>query len=154
MSATGKRLATVAVFVAVAVGGAIAFAHGSLTTLFTVTPAEMKFVANPAQPGLSSSVLVGDPGKSGIYVMHLRIPAAFKLAPHSHAEAWRVATILSGTLYYGQGDTFDEGKLKALGPGSVIVEPRDQPHFAMTRDDAVTLQLVAEGPAATTPVRK
>jgi len=57
-------------------------------------------------------------------------------------------------LYYGYGDTFDESKLKALGPGSVIVEPKDQPHFAMTKDEPVTIQLVAEGPTATNPVRK
>jgi uncharacterized RmlC-like cupin family protein len=115
----------------------------------------MKFVAsNPARPGGGSAVLVGDPGKSGIYVIQARIPANIKIEPPSHSEVWRVGTILSGTLYYGYGDTFDESKLKALGPGSVLVEPKDQPHFAMTKDEAVTIQLVAEGPTTTNPVRK
>ncbi len=102
----------------------------------------------------STAVLVGDPSKPGIYVLHGRIPANTKIDPHSHSEVWRIATVLSGTLYYGYGDAFDESKMKALGPGSVIVEPKDQPHFAMTKDEPVTLQLVAEGPTATNPVRK
>ena len=154
MSTIARGLVLVVVAAALA-GGSIAFAQGSLAILFSVTPAEMKFVSsNPARPGGGSAVLVGDPGKAGIYVIHARIPANIKIEPHSHSEVWRVGTILSGTLYYGYGDTFDESKLKALGPGSVVVEPKDQPHFAMTKNEAVTIQLVAEGPTATNPVRK
>jgi len=152
MRAITKGLGSVVV--AAAVAGAVAFAQGNLATLFSVTPAEMKFVSRPGRPGSESAVLVGDSGKAGIYVMHNRIPANTTIEPHSHSEVWRVGTVLSGTLYYGYGDTFDESKLKALGLGSVIVEPKDQPHFAMTKDEPVTIQLVAEGPTATNPVRK
>jgi len=145
MSTIGRGLVSIVIAASV-VGGAIAFAQGNLLTLFSVTPAEMKFIsANPARPGGGSAVLVGDPTKAGIYVLHARIPANTRIDPHSHSELWRVGTVLSGTLYYGYGDTFDESKLKALGPGSVLVEPRDQPHFSMTKDEAVTIQLVAEG---------
>ena len=49
--------------------------------------------------------------------------------------------------------TFDEGKLKALPPGSVIVEPQGVPHFARTREP-VLLHIVGEGPASTMPVKK
>ena len=141
------------VIAATVIGSTIVFAQGSLATLFAVTPAEMKFVSNAAPPISASAVLVGDPMKPGIYVLHARIPANTKIEPHTHSEVWRIGTILSGTLYYGYGDTFDERMLKALGPGSVVVEPRGQPHFAMTRDEPVTLQLVAEGPTTTIPVR-
>ena len=150
----GARRGLLAIVVAVGMmASTIAFAQGNLTTLFATTPAEMKF-APSAPPVSAAAVLVGDPAKPGIYVLQGRIPANTKIDPHTHSELWRIATVLSGTLYYGYGDTFDERKLKALGPGSVVVEPRDQPHFAMTRDEPVTLQLVGEGPAATNPVRK
>ena len=62
--------------------------------------------------------------------------------------------MLSGALHCAQGDAFDAGKLKALGPGSLIVEPKGIPHFAMTRGEPVMLQIVGEGPASTDPVRK
>ena len=153
MSAMGRGLASVVIAGALA-GAAIAVAQGNLTTLSTITPPEVKFIPNPERPGAASAVLVGDPSKAGIYVMHIRMPAHMKIEPHSHSEVWRIGTVLSGTVYYGYGDTFDESKLKALGPGSVVVEPKDQPHFAMTKDEAVTIQLVAEGPTATNPVRK
>ena len=61
-----------------------------------------------------------------------RAPANLKIEPHYHSEAWRITAVLSGTLYYANGDTFDENKLKALGPGSLIVEPKERTAF---RDD-------------------
>lgn len=148
-----KGLIAVAV-AAAALGSAIAFAPGSLATLFAISPGEMRFSSSTAGPISETAVLVGDPAKPGVYVMHARIPANTKVEPHSHSEAWRVATVLSGTLYYGYGATFDGSKMKTLGPGSVLIEPKGQPHFAMTRNEPVTLQLVAEGPAATNPVRR
>jgi quercetin dioxygenase-like cupin family protein len=135
-------------------GGDCRRAQSNLAALFTLTPGEMMFVSEPARPDLASSVLVGDPSRAGIYAVHTRLPANLKIEPHSHSEAWRIATVLSGTLYYGYGDTFDETKLKALGPGSLLVEPRDAPHFAMTKDEEVMLHIVGEGPAGTNLVRK
>jgi quercetin dioxygenase-like cupin family protein len=82
------------------------------------------------------------------------LPAKLKIDPHHHSETWRITAVLSGTLYYAEGDTFDESKLKALGPGSLLVEPKGVAHFAMTKDEEVMLHTVAEGPAVTIPVRK
>jgi hypothetical protein len=56
-------------------------------------------------------------------------------------------------LYYSYGDTFDEKELKALGPGSLLVEPRDAPHFAMTKDRKSCSISLAK-PAGTGLVRK
>jgi quercetin dioxygenase-like cupin family protein len=133
---------------------AVALAKTSLDVLFTQTPDEMKFVPDLAHLGYETAVLVGDPAKPGTYAVHTKLPANITIVPHTHSEKWRIATVLSGTLYYAQGDTFDERKLQALGPGSLIVEPKDVPHFAMTKGDAVMLHIVGEGPAATHPVRK
>jgi quercetin dioxygenase-like cupin family protein len=144
---------SVAIAVVMAVS-AVALAKTSLDVLYTQTPGEMKFVADPAHAGYETAVLVGDPAKPGIYAVHTKLPANIKIVPHTHSEKWRIATVVSGTLYYAQGDTFDEGKLRALGPGSLIVEPKGIPHFAMTKGEEVMLHIVGEGPAATNPVRK
>lgn len=138
----------------VATAGTAALGQAALDKLFTQTPAEMKFTADPAHAGYESAVLVGDPTKPGVYAVRTKLPANIRIDPHSHPEQWRIATVLSGTLYYAQGDTFDEGKLKALGPGSLLVEPKDVPHFALTRGEDVMLHIVGEGPAGTHPVRK
>lgn len=144
---------------ALAIAGALAVSVVALGktnfgSLFALTPGEMKFVSDPVRPGLATAVLVGDPSKHGVYAVHTRIQANFKLEPHSHSEAWRIATVVSGVLYYSAGDTFDETKLKALGPGSLVVEPRDVPHFAMTKGEEVMLNIVGEGPAGTSAVQK
>ena len=91
MTATGKGLVAVVIAAAV-MGSAIVFAQGNLATLSAVTPAEMKFVSNTGRPGSTSAVLIGDPAKPGIYVMHVRLPANIKIEPHSHSELWRRKT--------------------------------------------------------------
>jgi len=135
-----------------AVAGAIVHARGDVDTLFVVPPAEMRYVPDPAHAGYETAVVVGDPTKQGVYTVHTKLPANIAIVPHTHGEKWRVATVLSGTLYYAQGATFDEQKLRALPPGSVIVEPANVPHFARTKGP-VLLHITGEGPASTTAVK-
>jgi len=124
-----------------------------LADTLAITPAEMKYVADENRPGLKEVVLLGNPTRPGIYAMHVKLPAHAKIPPHFHAETWRVATIISGTLYYAFGNTFDTSKLKALGPGSVLSEPKDAAHFAMTQDEEVVIHIVGVGPTGTRAVK-
>ena len=89
--------------IAATLAAPFALAQSNVTTLFQQTPGAMKFVPDLAHPGLSSAVLVGDPTRAGIYAVHTRLCANLKLAPHSHSEIWRIATVVSGTLYYSAG---------------------------------------------------
>lgn len=147
-------LAIVAIAVAIVVGWGAAQARTGLDLLFTQTPAEMRFVPDPAHAGYETAVTVGDPTQPGVYAVQTRLPANITIAPHVHGERWRIGTVLSGTLYYAQGDTFDEGKLRALPPGSVIVEPANIAHFARTKGEPVLLNIVGEGPASTVLVKR
>jgi quercetin dioxygenase-like cupin family protein len=147
------RRAACAILVLTVSLAAVAYARVGLRALYTATPAEMVFVPDPAHAGYETATVVGDPAAAGVYAVHTRLPANIRIEPHFHAEKWRIATVLSGTLYYGVGDTFDERRLKALPPGSVLVEPHDAPHFAMTRGEPVLLHIAGEGPAGTLAVR-
>ena len=138
----------------IAIGLTAAHARTGLDVIFTQTPAEMRFVPDPAHAGYETAVLVGDPTQAGVYAVQTRLPANITIVPHVHGEKWRIATVLSGTLYYAQGDKFDETKLRALGPGSLIVEPKDVPHFARTKGQPVLLSIVGDGPASTTALKK
>ncbi len=140
--------------VAVALVAVAASARTGLGTLYTETPGEMRFVPDPAHVGYETAVLVGDPKQSGVYAVQTRLPANITIDPHTHGEKWRIATVLSGTLYYAQGAVFDETKLRALPPGSLIVEPRNVAHFARTKGEPVLLHIVGEGPASTLPVKR
>jgi len=58
--------------------------------------------------------------------------------------------IMSGTLYVGYGDRFDETKMVALPAGSVFTEPGRQAHFTWAKDGEVVLHVTGTGPTDTT----
>jgi hypothetical protein len=76
------------------------------------------FPAFPSEARLA--ILVGDPTRPGPYVIRVRLPAGVKMMPHKHPED-RIYTVISGVFYIGLGEEFDERKLTAHGPGSVLV---------------------------------
>ena len=119
------------------------------------TPADVKWPAPAAGAvgtsgvsGTQTVVLKGDPTKPGLYTMLLRVGPNTKIEAHAHPDD-RVATVISGTWYFGYGSTFDESALRALPPGSVYTEPPNANHFAMTRGEGVTIQITGTGPSGT-----
>ena len=73
----------------------------------TAQPDNLKWSA-PAvyNPGAQLAVVKGDPSKEGMYVVRLKVPAGFKIAPHSHPNDENV-TVLSGSFNIGTGDKVD-----------------------------------------------
>lgn len=100
--------------------------------------------------GLQVAVLSGDPMKSGPYVVRLRIPANTTLPPHYHGEVENV-TIISGSLWVGIGDKFDESALKEFGPGTFISVPANLHHYAMTKTETI-IQIHGMGPSSMSAV--
>jgi len=73
------------------------------------------------------------------------VPSGVKLPPHRHPEH-RVYTVLSGVFYIGLGEHFDEAKLEAYPPGSLVVLPGGTPHFHWARSGEYVTQVSAMGP--------
>lgn len=101
------------------------------------------FPAFPPEARLA--ILVGDPTQPGPYVIRVKLPAGVRLAPHKHPED-RIYTVMSGVFYIGLGETFDESKLMAYGPGSVVVLPGGQAHFHWAKSGEYVTQVTAIGP--------
>jgi quercetin dioxygenase-like cupin family protein len=101
------------------------------------------FAAYP--PGVHLGILVGDPGKPAPYTIRVKVPGGVKMMPHKHPED-RVYTVISGVFYIGQGDQFDESKLVAFAPGSVVVLPGNQSHFHWAKSGEYISQVTAIGP--------
>ena len=123
-----------------------------------LTPGDVKWPAAAAGgvgtsgvSGTQTVVLKGDPSKPGLYTLLLRVGPNTKIEAHSHRDD-RVATVISGTWYFGYGKQFNEAALKALPPGSFYTEPPNANHFAMTRGETVTIQITGTGPSSTTYV--
>jgi len=101
------------------------------------------FEAFPAPARLA--VLVGDPSKSGPFVIRVRLPSGTKMMPHRHSED-RIYTVISGIFYIGLGDEFDEAAFTAHAPGSVLVVPAGTAHFHWARSGEYITQVTAIGP--------
>jgi quercetin dioxygenase-like cupin family protein len=103
----------------------------------------------PFPPSARLAVLVGHPTKPGPYVIRVKVPSGVKLMPHRHEED-RVYTVISGVFYIGRGDRFDEEKLEAYPPGSIVVLPGDTPHFHWAKSGEYVTQVTAIGPISLT----
>ena len=128
---------------------------GGLTLAFegqgvaVTLPQDIQFKSPLARvPGVAT--LFGDPTKAEMFVQQVKIPAGFKLMPHWHPEAVRTVVILSGTLYYANGEQWDESKLKTFPAGTFFSEPERVPHYAWAKDGEVLLQVTAIGPTGIT----
>ena len=94
--------------------------------------------------GAKMTVLSGDPGKAGLFHARLQMPAKYKVPPHWHSSAEDV-TVISGTLYLGEGDKLDEKAAHEMKAGAFHSIPAKTHHYAFTKTGAV-VQITAMGP--------
>ncbi|MGA0598388.1 cupin domain-containing protein [Enterovirga sp. CN4-39] len=96
-------------------------------------------------PAARLAVVVGDPQGVGVYVIRVHLPAGTKMMPHRHPED-RIYTVISGVFYIGLGDEFDESKLLAYAPGTVVILPGGTSHFHWAKSGDYITQVSAVGP--------
>lgn len=116
------------------------------------TPEKIKWETGPMSlpKGAQLAVLEGDPSKSGPFTLRLKMPANYHIPPHWHPNIEHI-TILSGALYVGMGDKFDEKKATKLSAGSFAYMQPEMHHYAFTKTPSI-IQLHAEGPWGVTYV--
>lgn len=102
----------------------------------------------PAPPSLPKgamiAVLQGDPGKSGPFVIRLKIPPGYKIAPHWHTQDESL-TVISGTLYFGTGDKVEKDKAHTLTAGAFHFLAGKDHHYVVAKSEAV-VQVNGNGP--------
>jgi hypothetical protein len=96
------------------------------------------------QKGAMLAVVSGNPTTAGPFVIRLKVPAGYKIAPHWHPTDENV-TVISGTFALGMGEKFDETKMKDLPAGGYAQLPAEMPHYAMAKTAAV-VQVHGVGP--------
>lgn len=107
---------------------------------------EVNWTAGPPSlpRGAQASVLYGDPSKEGLFVMRLKLPAGFKIAPHTHPRA-EILTVISGAFHIGMGKVANETKAQKLTSGSFFAFDPGIPHYAHVKEETV-VQLSSTGP--------
>ena len=131
-------------------GGALAVSAARADETI-VTPKQLKWAQAPSLPkGGQYALVQGKPTESGPYIYMVKLPANFKIAPHAHNDA-RTYVIVSGTLYGGEGEKFDQASLKAIPAGSVMTYTAGTKHFTTTKQP-VTFVVIGTGPTEFTYV--
>jgi quercetin dioxygenase-like cupin family protein len=145
-----KRLGYLIVFALACV--AVAAQEGKVTEHALVTPSQMKWGDPPPvfEKGASFAVISGDPSKTGLFVVRLKMPAGYKIAPHWHPTDEHV-TVLSGSFALGMGEKFDKATMTDLPAGGYALLPAEMRHFAMATT-AATVQVHGQGPFVLTYV--
>lgn len=113
-----------------------------------VTVEQVAWTAGPPslQSGAQAAILYGDPGKDGVFVMRLKLPAGFRIAPHTHPKP-EIVTVISGAFHVGMGKDVDDSKMQRLSPGSLFAFDPGLAHYARVEEETV-IQLSSIGPWA------
>ena len=99
----------------------------------------------PSLPkGAMVALLEGDPTKEGPFVFRAKLPDGYRVPPHTHPKTERI-TVISGSFFLGEGDTFDGKKGHAMPAGSYGYWPAGMKHFAWTEGETI-IQIHGVGP--------
>ncbi|HTO78886.1 MAG TPA: cupin domain-containing protein [Methylocystis sp.] len=128
------------------------FATGSLLAADEIgahkvfLPQEIQWGTGPASlpAGAQMAVLYGDPQKSGIFVLRVKLPKGYKIAPHMHKQS-EILTVISGSLDLGLGPAADHASVETLPAGGFSSMPHGVVHYVLVNEDS-TVQISANGP--------
>ncbi len=109
-------------------------------------PADLRWGDPPPlfEKGASFTVISGNPAEAGPYVVRMKMPAGYKVAPHWHPTDENV-TVISGTFAIGMGEKFDKATMTELPAGGYVLLPAEMRHYAMAKTAAI-IQVHGVGP--------
>lgn len=111
-----------------------------------VMPNDIKWVDAPPAlpPGAQVAVIEGDPKVAGLFTMRIKLPANYKIMPHSHPANEHI-TVIEGSFYMGLGEKFDEKAAKQIPAGGFAMMNTGTRHYAFTEMESI-IQLHGMGP--------
>ena len=115
-----------------------------------VAPEDLRWMSPPNLPGVQGAWVVGSEKAAGSYLFRVRLAKGARIPPHTHPDE-RTTTVMSGTIWVGFGETFDESRMVAVPAGAVYVAPANVAHYVWARDGDALYQESGAGPTATVP---
>jgi len=140
------KRARVVALVALSIAAICQIAAADQPEHIVMSPGDMKWGDAPPAlpPGGKMTVLYGDPGKAGLFVVRLRMPAHYTIPAHWHTNDEAV-TLISGSALFGLGDKLDAKSLHNVSAGSFVLAPAKHNHFVTTKAGAI-VQIASNGP--------
>ncbi|MEO0363195.1 MAG: cupin domain-containing protein [Pseudomonadota bacterium] len=147
-----RRVAPLALMLAFAAGPAPAEDAGPKTvTKIELGAADLTPLA--AFPGVSNAFLIGEFAEAGLYAAEGEMAAGSAFPPHTHPDA-RLTIVLSGTMYLGEGETADPGRLVAYPAGTAAITPAGAAHYMAALDGDVRVLEIGAGPSGLTLIER
>lgn len=111
-----------------------------------VMPGDIKWGESPPglPPGSQSAVLEGDPRAAGLFTLRVKIPANWKVMPHTHPADEHI-TVIEGTCNMGVGNKFDEKASMKMPIGAFAVMKMGTAHYFFTKKPCI-IQIHGMGP--------
>jgi quercetin dioxygenase-like cupin family protein len=108
------------------------------------TAKDLTWADSPSLPGAKIAVLEGPMNEAAPFTARIKVPANFKIAPHTHPGIEHV-TVISGSFQMGMGEKFEEKGMHALGAGDAMIMQPNTPHYAKSKGETV-VQIHGMGP--------
>lgn len=147
MKTTTRSVLSSAFTVAAALGLASAMPANAAEPHHTVVlPDSAKWGPAPPSlpPGAQATVLAGNPGVAGPFILRLKLPSGYTIPPHRHPTDERV-TVISGAVNVGAGEKLDRTAGQTLPPAGFVNLPAGMAHYAWVNAETV-LQVNSTGP--------
>ena len=111
-----------------------------------VMPSDIKWGDAPPglPPGSQAAVLEGDPSAAGPFTLRAKIPANYKIMPHTHPIDEHV-TVIEGSCYMGMGDKYDEKTATKMPTGGFMFLKTGTVHYFFTKKECI-IQIQDIGP--------
>ena len=137
--------AALAALIVAGLAGSV-FAQGPGESEGFVNAKEIKWGAAPPwlPNGAKAAVLHGDPGKSGPFVLRLKVPPGYQIPSHWHSQDESL-TVIAGTLYFGSSDKIQTSKAHTLTAGAFHFLAGKDHHYLVAKTEAV-VQVSGNGP--------
>ncbi|MDQ6770751.1 MAG: SgcJ/EcaC family oxidoreductase [Gemmatimonadota bacterium] len=100
-------------------------------------------------PGAKISVLHGNPGGPGVFVLRLQFPDGYMIPVHWHPTGESV-TVVSGSVGLGMGNAFDASGLHTYNQGDFAYLPPNQSHYGQAHAPTI-VEVSGRGPFAINP---
>ena len=138
------RFKSLAIALCTALASMTAYAQSTGTSVLKL-PQDIEF-KGPLTGAPQTAVLYGDPTKPAVFVTRVKFSTGWKDPPHWHPDELRTVVVLSGTLYFANGEKWDESKFKAYPTGTFYSEPPKSLHYTWAKDGEVIIQITGVGP--------
>ena len=105
----------------------------------------IQWITNSEEPEVQFALLLGNPQEPGPLIVRVKLPANYKVNPHTHPEA-RTYTVLGGEWRLGIGERFITEELHSFPKNSAYRLSAKTPHFQMAGPEGATIQIESIGP--------